>query len=426
MVATSANMTENPLIYKDNEALSFKGADYVLTHDREIARPLEDSIAFVNADKELIFRLARGYAPVYLNLNIKPNILALGADLKNNIAISLKDKVILSQYTGNLEEIANYERFKINVEDFTSFFSMKPDIVACDKHPYYLSSNYAEEHFENVVKFQHHKAHFASVLFENEIEEPALGIILDGTGYGDDSFIWGGEFFVKRKTIERIGHIAYMPLAFSDKAVKEPYRLAMLWLYELEGEKAFRHRLFKTHADFAKILKFIEKTKTSSAGRLFDAVSAILGIKEVSSFEAEAAIALTYGALKSHSEKIFDYSINGFNIDFSETLKQIANSDLSKPDAARAFHNTFCAAVTENTLKISKDTGIKTVALSGGVFQNEIVFKELWEGLVRGGFKGYNKQQGSDKRRWNSPWADMSCELAGVAKNGGGYRCVSA
>ena len=387
LIATSANLTEKPLIYEDKDALKFKDADYILTNNRRIIRPIEDSIVTVNSNKTVIFRLARGYTPLYLNLKTKPNILAVGADLKNNIAISLKNKVILSQYTGNLEEFENYERFKRNVRDFMDFFNFKPDIVVCDKHPDYLSSNYADENFENVIKVQHHKAHFASVLFENKAKEPAIGVILDGTGFGDDGYIWGGEFFIKDKKIERIGHISYMPFAFGDKAIKEPYRLAMLLLFNLFGEKAFKHRLFKEYKEFAKVVKFAKTTKTSSAGRLFDIVSALIGISEISNYEAEAAINLTYTAIQSDTKESFDYNIEDFKIDFSETIKQIAFKKKPKSELARMFHNTFCDAIIRNTLNIARQTGIKTIALSGGVFQNELVFRMVYNELQKASLK---------------------------------------
>ncbi|WP_022670744.1 carbamoyltransferase HypF [Hippea alviniae] len=387
LVATSANLTDKPLIYEDKDALNFKRADYILTNNRRIVRPIEDSIVMVNSNKTLIFRLARGYAPVYLNLKTKPNILAVGADLKNNIAISLQDKIILSQYIGNLEEFENYERFKKNVKDFVNFFNFKPDIVASDKHPDYLSSNYADENFKNVIKIQHHKAHFASVLFENKTEEPAIGVILDGTGFGDDGYIWGGEFFIKDKKIERVGHISYMPFAFGDKAIKEPYRLAMLLLFNLFGEKAFEHRLFDKHKEFAKFIKLAKPTKTSSAGRLFDIVSALIGISETSSYEAEAAINLTYAAMQSDTEERFDYNIKNFEIDFLQTIRQIAFEKRPKPELAKMFHNTFCNAVVQNTLNIAKQTGIKTIALSGGVFQNELVFRTVYNELQKASLK---------------------------------------
>ncbi|WP_025270529.1 carbamoyltransferase HypF [Hippea sp. KM1] len=387
LVATSANFTEKPLIYSDKDALNFSKTEYILTNNRRIIRPLEDSIVKSINDKKLIYRYARGFAPgVYLR-KTKPNILAVGGDLKNNIAVSLKDKVILSQYSGDLEEYENYLRFKEKIEDLLGFFKVKPDIVACDKHPNYLSSIYAEENFKNTIKVQHHKAHFASVLFEHQISKPAIGVVLDGTGFGDDGAIWGGEFFIyDSRSIERVGHFRYMPFAFTQKAIKEPFRLAILWLKHLNIND---HPLFEKYTHITKVLGFIEKTKTTSAGRLFDVASVLLSIKEKSSYEAEAAIKLNYEAFKSSTRERFSYTIKDNIVDFSDSIAQLVqlSNKKSRSDLARMFHNTIIEGVFENIKNISSSYGIKTTALSGGVFQNEIILKGLISRLTDKGFE---------------------------------------
>ncbi len=388
LVATSANFTEKPLIYNDADAIDFKGVDFTLANNRRIVRPLEDSIVQVVDDKVLNYRYARGFAPGVFLRKTKQNILALGGDLKNNIAIALKDKVIVSQYTGDLKEFENNLRFEVKVKDFLNFFSFKPDIVVCDKHPEYFSSNYAFENFDNVVSIQHHIAHFESVIFEHRINDDAIGVIMDGTGFGDDGNIWGGEFFVKKeKVVKRVGHIEYMPFAFGDKAVKEPYRLAILWLLSL-GIK--EHILFERYKKITQVAKNIKHLNTSSAGRLFDVVSAMLGIKEISSYEAQSAIELTYAALGVKTNKRFEYSIKGFNINFKPTLEQIATlKNIDKNTHAATFHNTFINAVIKNVKNIAKETAIKNIVLSGGVFQNEIILKGIVKRLIDNGFNVY-------------------------------------
>ncbi len=384
LVATSANYTEKPLIYKDIEAINFKEADFVLTNNRKILRPIEDSIVCINGKDMLIYRYARGFAPGVFLRKTSRNILALGGDLKNNIAVSFDKKVVLSQYTGDLSEYDNYLRFKDKVEDFLNFFKVKPNIVVCDKHPNYISVDYAKENFESIVYVQHHKAHFASVLFEHNLTKGAqIGVVMDGTGFGDDANIWGGEFFIKEnKTVERVGHIKYMPFAFGDLSIKEPFRLAILWLLSL-GVK--NHPLFDKYGDVVKVLRNSSFVYTSSAGRLFDVASVLLGIRERSSYEAQAAISLTYRATGINTNKRFDYGLCGFDIDFTGTIEELAGfMDMNEKNQAlyaSAFHNTFIDAVVANVINISKRTKIKQVAIGGGVFQNNVVFKGVVKGI---------------------------------------------
>ncbi len=389
LVATSANFTEKPLIYNDDEAFSFEGVDFVLANDRRIVRPLEDSIVQYVDKNRLIYRYARGFAPgVYLR-RTKPNILALGADMKNNIALAFGDRVILSQYDGDLAEYENYLRFEEKVNDFMNFFNFKPDVVVCDRHPEYLSSNYARDHFKRVVEVQHHMAHFYSVLFEHRIKGEAIGVIMDGTGFGEDGNIWGGEFFIRDKSgIRRVGHIAYMPFAFADMAIREPYRLAIVWLKSL-GIK--EHPLFYEYAEIARVAQNVRGLQTSSAGRLFDVASVLLNITRVSKYEAQAAVNLMYRAVRSDSKGVFDYKLNGFDVDFGPVIEALAclYESPDKDSHARVFHNTFVDALVKNTLNISQETGIKTVVLSGGVFQNMLIFGGVLRALTRRGLNVY-------------------------------------
>ena len=396
IVATSANFTEKPLIYKDIDAVNFEDVDFVLTNNRKIVRPIEDSIIKVVENEQVIYRYARGFAPGVFLKKTKPNILALGGDLKNNIALSFDNRVILSQYTSDLSEYDNYKRFEEKIEDFMQFFNFKPDIVVCDKHPDYFSTNYALDNFKNVKQIQHHKAHFASVLHEHNLNNDAIGVVMDGTGFGDYKAVWGGEFFVKSgKKIERVGHIKYMPFAFSDRAIKEPYRLAILWLYDILKNKANSHPLFEKHKNIAGIINNIKTFKTSSAGRLFDVASALLGIKEISTYEAESAISLMNSAFNQTTDERFEYNLNDFNIDFKPAIEALSKlyANKNKNLYAAMFHNTFINATINNTINISGKTKIKTVCLSGGVFQNEIVLSGIARGLKKQGLNVYFNSQ---------------------------------
>lgn len=390
IIATSANLSEMPLIYKDKDALNFEGVDFVLANNRDIVRPLEDSVTQCLGKNTVIYRYARGCAPSPFYLNgIKENVLALGADLKNNICISKHNSVVLSQFTGDLRHLDNFLVFKQKVDDFKSFFNIKFDKVMCDKHPQYISRAYAHDNFNNVVEVQHHKAHFASVLLEHQYKDSAIGVIMDGTGYGDDGKIWGGEFFVRDKAhIERVGHIKYMPLLFGDKSIKEPYRIALVYLCYIYKDCSVVEKMFSGYSEILTVIQKIMKDAvyTSSAGRLFDAVSAILNIVKKNTFDAESSIKLQWSAMNYNNDTILPYHIDGYDIDFSETVAYIAENrnDLS---LSKSFHNTFIDALYNNVKNISKTTGVKTVAMSGGVFQNEIVLNGLRNKLIDEGFK---------------------------------------
>lgn len=389
IVATSANLSENPLIYNDRDALNFLGVDFVLMHNRKIVRPIEDSIVCITNNKELKFRYARGFAPSpFYQKNIKPNMLALGADMKNNIALTLNNTIILSQYTSDLSNYSNYLEFEKKVNDFLKFYNVRSvSLAICDKHPNYVSSNFARQRFSNILEVQHHVAHFASVLMENDASDDCIGIVLDGTGFGDDGNIWGGEFFLRNgRSIKRIGHIKYLPIYFGQKAIEEPYRIAASYIYSITHDIGYVKYLFPQYSDTISVMPKVSFLLTSSAGRLFDAVSALLGLKHKNTYEAQSAMLLEYEAKKYNNKKILEFDMDNFVIDFSKTLLAIAQNKTNK-SYARIFHNTFVEAIFENTLLLSKSSGIKTVALSGGVFQNQIVFGSLYKKLAKERFK---------------------------------------
>lgn len=389
VTATSANISEFSLIYKDKDALNFEGIDFVLLHNRKIIRPMEDSIVQCINNNQLNYRYARGYAPspFYLK-SITPNILAFGGDLKNNIALTLQDTIVLSQYTSDLSNYDNYLRFEEKINDFLKFFNINHvELAVCDMHPNYYSSNFGKEKFPNILEVQHHKAHFGSVLLENGFSDDCIGVILDGTGFGEDGNIWGGEFFIKiDKSIKRIGHIKYMPMHFGETAIKEPYRIAASYLYDITKDIAYTMSLFPDYKDSIKILPKTNYILTSSAGRLFDAASAILNIAHKNQYEAQSAVLMQYEAMMHSTKKVLDFKIKDFIIDFSEAILYLAKNNHDKR-YTKIFHNTFIRAVFENILSISRHTGIKNVALSGGVFQNGLVFGGLYKKLNKEGLK---------------------------------------
>ncbi|MDY6985129.1 MAG: carbamoyltransferase HypF [Candidatus Thermoplasmatota archaeon] len=377
LVMTSANISESPIIHKNEEILSSKLADFYLIHNREIHTRCDDSVAFIQ-NGEMVTRRARGYAPEPIEARVSEGVLACGAHTKNTFAITLKGRVIMSQHIGDLEE--SYPFYEEEIEHFKSIFSFKPALIAHDLHPEYLSTKYAAAQEGKKTGIQHHHAHICSCMAENCIDE-ALGIAFDGAGYGNDGNIWGGEFMVcDFEGFERITHLEYVPMPGGAKAIEEPWRMKLAYLSRIgalsfaSGEEREKWRILS---------KFLDRYPlTSSAGRLFDAVSALLGIKEVSRYEGEAAIALEM--IADENEKgAYDTDIKGDTISFLPMIEEIVNSSEKKEKIAGKFHNTIANVI----LEVCVNEGIKDIALSGGVFQNRLLLKKTFDLLTANGFR---------------------------------------
>ncbi|MEO0240752.1 MAG: carbamoyltransferase HypF [candidate division WOR-3 bacterium] len=397
VICTSGNISDEPIVFEDEEVFKkLKGiADYFLIHNRRIKRYVDDSVVKIVLGKEYIIRRARGYAPAPIIFKEElPKILAVGGHLKNTIAISKGRKIFISQHIGDLEKEESYKGFLNIIDDFKKIFEFEPDYVAHDAHPEYLSTKYAKENYKNLIPVYHHHAHIVSCMVDNEIDDKVLGISWDGTGYGKDGKIWGGEFLIcNYKDFERIGTFREFKLIGGDKAIKEPRRSAIGVLYEIFKEKCFDLDLEpinslndKEKENFKIMLeKNINTFYTTSSGRIFDAVSSILGIKQRISYEGQAAMMLEW-VCDEKIEEYYNFEIkekNGILIfDWEEMFEGIINdlkNGIKKEIISSKFHNTLVEVIYEMANKVK----IKKIFLSGGVFQNKILLEKTYKRLSK-------------------------------------------
>jgi len=304
IVLTSGNISNEPIITDNKRAVEkLSGiADAILTYNRDIYNRTDDSVVTVINKKERIFRRSRGYVPMPVNLNMNVDgILATGAELVNCFCIGKNNQAIISQHIGDLKNIETYEFYCQTIEQFKKLFLFKPSLIVSDLHPDYLSTQYAVETKLKHFKIQHHHAHIASCMAEHNLDERVIGISFDGTGYGDDNNIWGSEFFIcDLKEYTRVNHFDYIPMPGGDKVTDEPWRMALSYLYKIDGNK-FRDYdlpfLKNINPSSIELLCYaidnkINSPLTSSSGRLFDAVSALINLSPYSKFHAEAPMRL--------------------------------------------------------------------------------------------------------------------------------------
>ena len=409
LVMTSGNLSEEPIAKDNNEALArLRGiADYFLLHNRDISGRYDDSVYMVE-DKPQAIRRARGYAqyPIFLPFKSK-QILACGAELKNTFCLTKDEHAFLSQHIGDVENEETLEHFENAIELYKKLFRIEPEIMAYDMHPEYLSSKYAlqagSEQGLSLVPVQHHHAHIVSCLVENEVDRPVIGVAFDGTGYGADGTIWGGEFLLADwRSFRRAGHLEYVPLPGGEAAIKKPYRMALSYLYTLLGEDFSLEGLpFSNHNPSEleiirqQLQQRINSPLTSSAGRLFDAVSALVGVREEIDYEAQAVIELEMIAPNEVDEfepNCYPFSIvehQGMRVVklgklFSMIAQDVKNR-VPVPIISLKFHNTAAQIIARMCKLIARESGITQVALSGGVFQNRLLLK-----LVTSALQGEN------------------------------------
>jgi hydrogenase maturation protein HypF len=409
VVATSGNRSDEPICIDEHEALSRLGgiAEIFLAHNRPIARHVDDSIVRVMAGRELVVRRARGYAPlpIYLKNSTAP-ILAVGAHLKNTIAISVANQVVTSQHIGDLETSQALDAFGRVIDDLSKMYDFHPRAVACDMHPDYLSTKYAQKTGLPVEAVQHHYAHILSVMAENELDAPVLGVSWDGTGYGTDGTIWGGEFLkITPDLFERVGHLRTFRLPGGEKAIVEPRRSALGLLYEIFGDKAFSMMQIASTNSFSfdelKVLEQMLLAKlnspvTSSAGRLFDAVSALIGLRQLTRYEGQAAMALEFVLDGYNTNDSYPFEIHKAEaaniVDWEQMIREIINDIKAGVDASlisAKFHNTLAEMIVE----MAKWVGEHRVVLSGGCFQNKYLTERTIARLEREGFRPYWHQR---------------------------------
>lgn len=413
LVMTSANISDEP-ICKDNEEAFVRMAriaDYFLINNREIYQRCDDSVMTVVRDMPLVIRRSRGYAPepVILPFRIKP-VLATGAYLKNTVCLAFDDKAFISQHIGDLETYENYAFFIEGIKHLKSIFSVEPEAIICDMHPTYLSTRYAEQQGLSLIKVQHHEAHIASCMAENHLVEEVIGISFDGTGYGKDGKIWGSEFFVgKPNNFKRVAHFDYVDMVGGDFAAKEPYRMAIAYLYKYFGLEWIKEPLEFISA-IAKnkiegIIHMIDERincwQTCGCGRLFDAVSSLINLRMVNRYEGQAPIELEMNIddeFKSDDYYSFnikeedDCSVISFYSLFTELMDDLIRK-VPKALVAVKFHNSIVRIVVEMCGRLSKRYKLKRVVISGGCFQNKYLVEKVVMGLKESGYEVYYHQQ---------------------------------
>jgi hydrogenase maturation protein HypF len=472
VVATSGNLSDEPICTDERDALARLGgiADLFLVHNRPIVRHVDDSIVRMMAGRELVLRRARGYAPLPVRLPGGPgegegddlqaaspaspdsegagkvprgegrgkSVLAVGAHLKNTIALSVGPQAFVSQHIGDLETDQSYEAFCRVIADFGKLYETAPSVVAADAHPDYLSTKYAHDREgpsstdPQLISVQHHVAHVLSCMAENELEPPVLGVSWDGTGYGLDGTVWGGEFFLVTGTLcERVAHLRRFRLPGGDKAVKEPRRTALGLLYELYEDQAF------AMGDLAPVSAFspaelaslktmlgrqLNSPLTSSAGRLFDAVAALAGLRQQVRFEGQAAMELEFALETSEVREAYPLSLttpaladeqgppqpadrssgekhsalrtprSALVLDWAAMLEAIL-ADIRRNVPVGTISMKFHNGLVEAIISVARRIGQERVVLSGGCFQNRYLTERAIERLQEEGFRPYWHQR---------------------------------
>lgn len=414
LVMTSGNFSEEPMVIDEKEAQRRLSpvADYFLFHNRPIKNRCDDSVVRIIHQRSSIARRARGYVPfpIILKEPLRP-ILACGAELKNTFCVTRDHYAFLSQHIGDLKNWETYEFYCESIDHFQKFFRINPELVAHDLHPEYLSTRYA--HLTSVPKIavQHHHAHIKSCLAENQAEEPVIGVAFDGAGLGTDGNIWGGEFLlVSREGFERLGHFEYLPLPGGDAAAREPYRMAISYLYQLYGRDFmkqrtnFNHRIQTLYQDKVEVLlqmlgKKINTPLTSSCGRLFDAISSLCGVCDISTYEGQAAMELEATA-DENEKNVYPYLLKdkeskiiiGF-LPLIEAVLEDLNQKIETSRISARFHRTLVRMIVEVCSRLRDIFSLNRVALSGGVFQNRLLSEWVLEELVGKGFIVYYHSQ---------------------------------
>lgn len=421
LIMTSANIYGLPLEYKNQSASKNLSpiAEYFLMHNRDINIPVDDSVVKVINGEISMLRRARGYTPDAFKLEGVKNILACGSNMKNTFSIARDNYIFLSQHNGDLENLETILHYENNIKHFSDMFSFVPDYVACDLHPDFPSTTYAKNLGLRTTLIQHHHAHIASCIFENNIQDKVIGVAYDGTGLGTDNKVWGGEFLVCDLVgFKRVAHLDYVPMVGGDKSIIEPWRLGLSYVLKTlkklsgnedslsENNMAIIKNLFGERS--ITLIKLLEKNinciETSSMGRLFDAAASIILGKSHITYEGEASIELE-AIIKSQSSEYYSYKIsedvnpqifaNYLNMSLQVNLSTKSTSYIIEPynilkgildDKLQGispelmsikFHNSIIK-LTVDTCKLIRDNmNINTVALSGGVFQNSYLLENL-------------------------------------------------
>jgi hydrogenase maturation protein HypF len=419
LVMTSGNLSEEPIARDNDEALRrLSGiADYFLIHNRDIYSRYDDSVAIVERGTSQLIRRARSYAPYPIRLPFEAKrILGCGAEEKNTFCLTKNNYAFLSQHIGDMENMETLEHFDSTISLYKRLFHIEPEIIAHDLHPDYLATKYARELGESDIKLipvQHHHAHIASCMADNGLESPVIGVAFDGTGLGADGNIWGGEFLVADyRNFRRAGHLEYLPLPGGAAAIKRPRRTAIGYVLTLLGENALDHGLpvmgeaddMEIEIIKRQIERRINSPLSSSMGRLFDAISALLGIRGEIDYEGQAAVELEMAAYEeeyAYAQESYPYRIveeNGIRIvqlgDLLSAVIEDLHQGISKGRISVKFHNTVAQMINEMCHLIADETPmVSGVALSGGVFQNRLLLRKTVSLLESSGFQVFTHRQ---------------------------------
>lgn len=406
VVATSANLSEEPICTDEHEAVDrLRGiADLLLVHDRPILRHVDDSIVREVSGREMLLRRARGFAPLPVSVGreLAP-VLAVGGHQKNTIAVSLGSQVFVSQHIGDLETEGAHRAFRSVIDALQSLYELTPDSVASDLHPDYLSSQYASSLPMSQVRVQHHHAHALACMAENRLRPPALAITWDGSGMGTDGTVWGGEILlVHDQAFRRVAHLRPFTLPGNAKAVREPRRVALALLYEMLGERAFEldlpslHSFSDSERSMLKTMlpKRVNSPVTTSMGRLFDAFASLLGVRHVASFEGQAAMELEFALAHAKEDNSYPYATHDDHgtlvLDWAPAVRAVlAQADHHVATASARFHNMLVDMAMDVVARI----GEEHVVLTGGCFQNRYLTERMVSRLRGAGYRAYWHQR---------------------------------
>ncbi len=396
LVMTSGNVSDEPICYRDDEAgrrLS-NIADYFLLHDRRIQVRTDDSVVRLHEGREMILRRSRGYAPAPIRtaFSFDRSLLACGAELKNTFCLAREQSAYVSHHIGDLENLETLRSFSEGIEHYCRLFAITPEVVAYDLHPEYLSTKYAlmREDVAQKIGVQHHHAHVASCMADNQIDGEVIGVAFDGLGFGLDGKMWGGEFFVADfRQAERIAHLAYVPLPGGGQAIREPWRMAAVYL-----ERAFGPAFLDLDLEYVRKLNVpkwsvlrgmmsagLNSPETSSMGRLFDALAGLLCLRQTINYEGQAAIELE-GIAGRPSSQAYRFTIAGAEISAVGVVRKAVEDLLAgipPAEISARFHAGVAELIVQIAIQIREERHLNRVALSGGVFQNMLILNRVCE-----------------------------------------------
>ncbi|MBN9121101.1 MAG: carbamoyltransferase HypF, partial [Planctomycetes bacterium] len=413
LVMTSGNRSDEPIAYREDAVEALSGiADLFLAHDRPIHVRCDDSVTRVVDGAESPVRRSRGYAPrpVRLPFECPRPGLAVGGQLKATFALARGRQAFLSHHLGDLDHFEAYRAFERDAELYEQLVAVGPEWIACDQHPDYATSRYARERCARagipLRTVQHHHAHMASCMAEHGLTGPVIGVTFDGTGYGTDGAVWGGEFLTgDYRAFRRAAHFRYVGMPGGEKAIREPWRMAAAHLADAgvgfapPGARVLQPQLVSVRA---MIERRINTPLTSSAGRLFDAVASIAGVRDAVSYEGQAAVELEALATETEPEASYPFAIeDGSGGEPPEPVRVVdtrplvlaaardAESGVGAARVARRFHTTLVEIVAAVCGRVRAETGLDGVVLSGGVFLNALLASETGARLARDGFRVY-------------------------------------